>query len=295
MRVLQLSRLPDFFTRFDLTIRGTHNFVANGMVVHNTSSHVVWNQGRVGFFSGGASYPEFVKLFDADKLAAVFQTLDAEKVTVYGEAYGGKLQGMSATYGKALKFVAFDVQIGDLWLATPQAEDVVHKLGLEFVSYIKIPTTLEAIDAAMMAPSEQAKRNGMGSDKPREGVVLRPIVEVTLNNGGRVVAKHKRKEFQERENQPKPIDAAKLEILQQAEAIADEWATEMRLAHVLDKFPDAEIEQTREIIQAMIEDIEREAKGEIVESKAARAAIGKRTAQMFKRRLQVVLETKGGI
>ena len=69
------------------------------------------------------------------------------------------------------------------------------KIGLEFVSYIKIQTTLEAIDAEMLRPSVQAVRNGCGEDKKREGVVLRPLVEMTDSRGDRVIAKHKNPEF----------------------------------------------------------------------------------------------------
>lgn len=39
---------------------------------------------------------------------------------------------------------------------------------------------------------------------------------------------------------------------------------------------------TGRVISAMIEDVEREAKDEILESKEARTAIGKRTAQLYK-------------
>ena len=49
---------------------------------------------------------------------------------------------------------------------------------------------------------------------------------------------------------------------------------------------DLGIAHTGEVIKAMIEDVEREAEGEIVKSREARTAIGKRTAQMFKNRVK---------
>ena len=60
--------------------------------------------------------------------------------TVFGEGYGGKEQGMRDTYGPDLKFIAFDVKIGNRWLSVTDAEDVVKKLGLEFVFYKKVST-----------------------------------------------------------------------------------------------------------------------------------------------------------
>lgn len=60
----------------------------------------------------------------------------------------------------------------------------------------------------------------------------------------------------------------------------------MRLTHVLDKLPAAVgINNTKLVIDAMVEDVLREAAGEIVDSKEARAAIGKRAAQLFRAHL----------
>ncbi len=66
----------------------------------------------------------------------------------------------------------------------------------------------------------------------------------------------------------------------------------MRLTHVLQKIPNAGIEQMRDVIRAMVEDVYREAAGEIVESKDAEAAIGRRAAALFKARLQGSLKDK---
>jgi hypothetical protein len=131
----------------------------------------------------------------------------------------------------------------------------------------------------------QAERNGCGSDKPREGIVLRAPIEVIKNNGARVIAKHKRDDFSERATPPKVVDAARLQVLTDAEAIAQEWVTEMRLSHVLDKLGPVGIEDMRTVLDAMVADVVREAAGEIVPSPPARQAICKRTAIMFKGRL----------
>lgn len=276
--------------------------------IHGTSAHISWKplsecppEGvygpapvwKLSFFAGGVNQANFEHLFDQEVLRKGFWSLDAKaQATVYGEAYGGKCQGMSKTYGDKLRFVAFEVKIGDSWLAVPQAEEVCKKLGLEFVHYNKIPTTMEAIDAERDADSVQAVRNGMGPGKMREGIVLRPLFEVVKNNGARVIAKHKRAEFCETATH-RDVSAEQVKALKDADAITAEWVTEMRLTHVLDAFPDADITKTGDIIKAMAEDIMREAAGEIVDSKPVRAAIGKTTAQMFKKRLQSCLYKEG--
>ena len=259
--------------------------------VHGTSAHVAWGPAGVTFFSGGESHTRFVGLFDAAALRDQFSALGHAEVTIYGEAYGGSQQGMRLVYGAELRFIAFDVQVGTCWLSVKDADQVCQGLGIEFVPYEEIATELAELDRVRDQPSEVAVRRGTGSDKPREGVVLRPLVEVTKNNGSRIIAKHKADTFAERATPPKVVDTAKLEVLAAAEAIAQEWVSPMRLVHVLDKLGAADISAMPKIIQAMIEDVFREAKGEIVESKDARTAIGKRTARLFKERLDQAMRS----
>lgn len=250
---------------------------------HGTSAHIGWKEGKVSFFSGGEKHANFVALFNEKELTEKFQAQAIEQCTVYGEAYGGKQQGMSHTYGKQLKFIVFDIKIGDSWLSVPQAEEITKALGLEFVPYRKISTDLAEIDKERDADSVIAVRNGITEPKIREGIVLRPLVELIKNNGNRVIAKHKRDEFAERATPQKVVDQAKLKVLQEANAIAEEWVTLERLKHVLDKLPpETNVENTGDVIKAMVGDIIREAKGEIVESHEANKAIGKKTALMFK-------------
>lgn len=262
--------------------------------IHGTSAHVAFRGGVVTFFSGGESHERFVKVFDgmplADRFAQRF-TLD-DKVTVYGEAYGGKCQHMSKTYGDALRFIAFDVQVGECWLSVPQAAECVAHLGLEFVDYALVSTDLEALDAERDKPSTQAIRNGItDAPKIREGVVLRPPFEVTLNNGRRLIAKHKRDEFAERGRPKVDLDPSKREMLANADAIALEWVTPMRLEHVIDHVlaardnKEIDMRDTPLVIAAMVEDVTREAAGEIVDNQPARRAIGQRTVELFKKRI----------
>lgn len=259
--------------------------------IHGTSAHISWKGKQLWLSSGGSKHNAFAALFDEPALIAAFEALGHESVVVFGEAYGGSRQGQSWRYGKSLKFVAFEVKIGDCWLSVPQAEDVIKKLGLEFVHYTRISTDLVAIDAERDKPSEQAKRNGVDGDQPREGVVLRPILEFTTNDGSRVISKHKRDEERETKTTRKVVNPTLQEVLTKADDIATEWCTPTRLAHVLDKLdPNISIEGTREVITAMVEDVFREGSGEVVDSKEARAAIGRKTGQLFKAHLQAKLE-----
>ena len=267
--------------------------------IHGTSAHISYvtskadSKRTLSFFSGGESHEKFVKLFNVEELTSKFESIFLGKdITVYGEAYGGKQQGMSATYGKELKFIVFDVCIGDKWLDVPTAESIAKALGLEFVHYVKCSTSLEVLDYERDFYSVQAARNGMGTDKMRESVVLRPPIEVTLNNGNRIISKHKRKEFMETAT-PRSVetDPEKLKVLSDAQAIADEWVTMERMKHVVSKLGDVGMEQTKQVIDAMVEDVLREGTGEIVDSPEARKAIGRNTAKMLKEYLEAKLKS----
>ncbi len=253
--------------------------------IHGSSAHISWNFQRspnLFLFSGGEKYEQLIKLFSVEKIEQVFKYFN-DNMIIFGEVYGGKCQGMKDTYGPDLKFIVFEVKIEDSWLSVPQAEDVANKFGLEFVHYVRIPAIIEEIDKQRDSPSVQAKRNIGREDALREGIVLRPLIEVTKNNGERIIAKHKRDEFKETKS-PRTVKDAQ-EVLEGAEKIADEWVTQMRLEHVLQSMSSKGIEQTGELIKLMKEDVLREGVGEIVESKEMLKAIGKRTASLFKRHL----------
>lgn len=260
--------------------------------IHGTSANISWNlEHGLKLFSGGEKYERFAALFDCDKLTKHFEeNFMGRHVTVYGEAYGGKQQKMSETYGKDLKFVAFDVEIDGVWLNVLNAFDVVTKMGLEFVHYDLIKVTEENLNKYRDAPSVQAVRNGVEGDKQREGIVLRPLQEFIDSSGTRVISKHKHSSFSERKTKQETCPK-KLVVLTQAQEIADEWVVPMRLDHVLDKLK-CSLDFTNMFLvhNAMIEDVMREAEGEIEDTKAIRNAIGKAAQALFRDR---VLKSKG--
>lgn len=270
--------------------------------IHGTSSHIRFSKkDGLGFFSGGEKHEKFKALFDEDTLKAALESFGLDNIVVNGEAYGDKCQGMRETYGNELKFIVFDVRFNGEWLTVPRAADVAKFLKLEFVHYNKIKTGLNDIDAERDADSIQAIRNGVGKGKMREGIVLRPIEELIDERGNRIIVKHKRAEFSETKT-PRKVDPGKQVILKEANAIAEEWVTPVRLQHVttivkmmrhmIDKQP-LDITDTGRIISAMTEDVYREAKGEIIESQAVKKAIGKRAARLFKQTFSSLLKSGG--
>ena len=268
--------------------------------VHGSSAHLSFSktEGKVTihYFAGGESHERFISIFNEAKLLDAFLASGHQYLTIYGEVYGGKCQGMRETYGERLAFIAFEVSVGDgdssIWLSVPQAFDVATSFGLEFVDFEEGPTDLEWLDAQRDRPSRLAKRRGILEDKPSEGIVIRPPIEVTKNNGKRITAKHKTAKFGETKT-PRQVDAATLQVLSNADKVADEWVTTMRLEHVLQKLaaegnPALEISDIRRVTPAMLEDVKKESVGEIVWSKEVEKAIKSRAADMYKIRVTTV-------
>lgn len=250
--------------------------------IHGTSAHIEFHDGKIKFFGGGIKTNVFAELFSDLHLATNMQRPERPKITIYGEAYGGKCQRMSNTYGKDLKFLVFDVRIGDRWLSVPDAASFARSQGLEFVWYMGAWCEIGVLNAFRDRPSEQAKRNGCGEDKMSEGIVIRPIINLTTNSGERICAKHKGEKFSETRT-PREVTPEKAQILKEANAIAEEWATENRLKNILSHIEkEPEVTDILMLIKLMITDIEVEGADEVVMSQAAKKAIGTKTAMMVK-------------
>lgn len=235
----------------------------------------------------------FMTCFDVEKLKEKFIENFGKDgvgvdVIIYGEAYAGKMQAMQHVYGKTPKFIAFDVKLNNKWLTVPHAESVCKNLGIEFVWYEKIKTDLELIDKYKNMPSVQAVRNGCGEEAVGEGIILKTVNLYFDERGERVIAKHKRDEFRETHTK-RPVDKEKFLVLHQAKEIADEWVTEMRLEHILGKMPEYDIKSMGHVCEQMVEDVQREAAGEIVFTEQAAKMIKQKTAMLFKEKLKKIV------
>lgn len=269
-----------------------------------TDSMGVKTHGNFHYHGGGVTGAEFKALFNTDelepKLVLLADFYGTDKVTVYGESYGGKMQKNQWRYGPVLKFVAFDVNIdNDFFLSVPEAFSAVKCLGLDFVHHVLVETKLSEVDKWRDAISEQAVKNGVtthdGEFIRREGIVIRPVVETVDHQGNRIIAKHKRDEERETKTPRKVVDPSKLEVLKNARVIAEEWATKTRIyEHIIPKlgFEVVDMTAARAVISATIDDIHREGSGEFEPSPTVNAEMGKRTAQLLKQYLANKLADK---
>lgn len=250
--------------------------------VHGTSAHIAYKAGQVKYSASGESHAAFIACLPVgpDELAGLCAASFAvgQEVFVYGEAFGGKCQGMGDVYGDALRFAAFDVKVDGAWLDVPAAEAAARGLKLEFVPYERGPLALEWLDEQRDRPSRVA----VVPDARSEGIVVRSIHEYTDNDGGRMIFKHKADDFRETRS-PRQVDPGQLAILTEAGEIADEWVVPMRLQHVLQKVPYNDPRDTGAVVRAMVEDVRLESDGEVAWSQDVEKAIGRATARLLRR------------
>jgi len=111
-----------------------------------------------------------------------------KSVYLFGEGYGGKIQG-GGKYRPDESFILFDVKIGDWWLHREDVKDIASKLNIDVVPELGQGTLLEL-------PGRVATgfKSAFG-DFTAEGIVARPAVPLHTRSGRRIITKLKYKDF----------------------------------------------------------------------------------------------------
>ncbi|AGC01678.1 RNA ligase 2 [Acanthamoeba polyphaga moumouvirus] len=288
MHIESLYKCPEFFQLFPE--------IYCMEKIHGTSTWIRYERGQMlKFHSGGESGESFKAIFNEEFLKNKLDELSIKNnwtiIKIHGEGYGGRQQGMSKTYGDKLKFIVFDIYVesndnGPKYLNIPDAEKIAQDLQLEFVYYVRGLNTPEWIEEQSNQESIQAIRNGLGSGKPREGVVVRPIIESVFSNGQRAITKHKNAEFWEIKTR-RPL-GERLKVVEGINEIVEDWVTGQRFNHVVDRVLQQKVNKALEksdikiLLDLMVEDVKRESEGEVIWSDKLVSAIRRKTAIIFK-------------
>ena len=125
--------------------------------------------------------------FTCDTLRTVFEG-EYVSACLYGEGYGGRIQKAGPKYGD-VSFILFDVRVGRWWLQREDVEAIATELGIPVVPIVGTGTLPEMVEVV---------RDGMPSmlgDLESEGLIARPVVELSARNGQRVITKLKTRDF----------------------------------------------------------------------------------------------------
>ncbi len=164
--------------------------------IDGTNVRIEWSASN-GIKIGGRTDNAQMPMFLIDRLNELFsaelfeKNIDkTDRLTLYGEGYGAKIQNGGNYNPDGVDFILFDVLVDDWWLQRKDVEDVAKKLGLEVVPIIGWGTLEQAVDLAQSG-FESKWGNFMA-----EGIVLRTTCELKTRAGHRIIAKIKHKDFQ---------------------------------------------------------------------------------------------------
>jgi hypothetical protein len=314
MSIIHLYKMPEFFTEF------ADQQICCMEKVHGTSAWLAYDSSKgLTTHPGGERLDNFRKLFDLEEISQKLEHLTKTKnwiqIKVHGECYGSKQQKMSITYGTTLRFVVFDVKIrdaiGERFLPLMDAVAITQTLNIDFVPYEIGPNTPEWIQQQTDLPSVQAQRNGCGTDKLREGVVVKTLDETPMKDGSRAIAKHKcgpfwetrrpgQLQFGQSLKEHKSLDE-KLSRYESAKEVALNWVTERRAEHVMDKMlhgrqDEEKILTLKDInlfINNMLADVKKESGGEI-DWVMASESFGSEPSETYRSLLESLIRKEAG-
>lgn len=161
--------------------------------IDGTNVRVGWDGHRVQF--GGRTNRAELPSPLLDHLKYEFpeelleQQFGPQPATLYGEGYGGKIQGLGKMYGPHEQFMLFDVRVGRWWLQPADVLDVGTALGVRTVPYVKM-TLNEAIYAVTTGVTSE-----LNNDYLAEGLVGTPTGGLLDRSGKRIQVKVKTKDF----------------------------------------------------------------------------------------------------
>lgn len=194
-----------------------------------------------------------------DSLLSVYDSLDVNTLSIYGEIYGGNIQA-GMCYCLEQDFVMFDVHVEGVPINKLNLFDKdAEYYGLKPVPLIGVyPSLQEALDVQEYFTSKLKREDFNGDDKftETEGIVIEPVTPCWYPNGSRVYFKKKTKRFLEKGGNkiPKPKEGLPPEL----EGIllqGFEYITKPRFEAVVSKIGEVSIKDIGKVTGLMTKDI----------------------------------------
>jgi RNA ligase (TIGR02306 family) len=188
VKLLKKTKLENKYFKYDIETVPYHNFVANGIFVHNSSSRYLWNNGEM--FVGSRTCwkaPDskniwWISYNDCPQIKTF--CYDNQDCVLYGEVYG-KVQDLNYGVKSGAKFIAFDILKKGQWLDATEFAKICDQYLIPRVPILYTgPFSFQIVE-------KYAEGNSVmfGADHIREGCVVRPLIERTHPKIGRVCLK----------------------------------------------------------------------------------------------------------
>lgn len=166
--------------------------------IDGTNIGIHWDGNKVSYIgrTEKSNIPAYLinrldELFAGEENEQVFEQMFGEqKVTLFGEGYGGKIQN-GGHYGKKEDFILFDVffEEKELWAKRGVVQEIAKALNIGIVPIVLTGTLQDGVDYVKRGPKSNY------SEKIMEGVVGRPVCELKDAQGKRVIVKIKGRDF----------------------------------------------------------------------------------------------------
>ena len=110
-------------------------------------------------------------------------------ITLFGEGFGGTVQKVGPLYGDKTSFVLFDVRLHTgAWAEREQVEEIADALDIPVVPVVGRGNLFDVVEYVTAGCKSRF------GDAPMEGIVARPVTELT-SQYGRVITKLKARDF----------------------------------------------------------------------------------------------------
>lgn len=190
---------PDFESRaVTMVPTGEVDYVVE---VHGKTDKANMRPEEVDLLQKIGQVDKLVKAFSYERPApeygegAVDIVKPEDECIIFGETYGKGMQKPGGRYCKDhLKFICFDIKIGNTWLKRDAVEDICQKLGIDVVPYLGEMTLDEAIDLCKKGFYSKVSED---PTLEAEGVVLRAPLGILDRMGRRIITKVKSRDFKD--------------------------------------------------------------------------------------------------
>ena len=129
-----------------------------------------------------------------DSLLKAFEFKDnyPNRVIIYGEGYGNKINNGQNKYRKDVSFICFDIWIDGIWLEPDNMKDICKKLKIDYVPEIKY-TSKEAL--IYLVKSGFQSKIGLNKNIQAEGIVVRSKPLMLFRDGTPIKWKLKTRDY----------------------------------------------------------------------------------------------------
>ncbi len=176
----------------------------------------------------------------------------------------------------------------------PLAQSIATAMGFPFIPFEEVSNDINTLDLLRDRPSGVAAVVFPQGPKMSEGIVIRPVHQVTDHHGDRMMVKHKQGWASET-GVPMQVDPELVGRLELGAKTAEYWVTPMRVEHVaqhiIGEKPSETVDKTltmrdtKQFLDRMLADVTQEAQEAGTPLPAideVAKSIQKRAAQLFK-------------